>query len=67
MALTADEEEALLAFLAQAPQLRALLAAVRKLPDAPTRSAGIADGPTKAAVAAIEQHVRAIASALRKV
>lgn len=57
MALTSDEEAA----------LRALLAAVRKLPDAPTRSTGIKDGPTRVAVDGVEQHVRAIANTLRKV
>lgn len=57
MALTSDEETA----------LRALLVAARKLPDAHTRSKGVADGPTRTALEALEQHIRAIASALRKV
>lgn len=57
MALTADEETA----------LRALLAAVRKLPDAPTRSSGVKDTTTRVAVDALEQHIRALTNVLRKV
>lgn len=57
MALTADEEAG----------LRALLAAARKLPDAPTRSREVPDEKTRVALGALEAHLRAIASALRKV
>lgn len=57
MALTAEEETA----------VRALLSAVRKLPDASTKSRSVADQNTRAALDALENHIRAITNVLRKV
>ena len=57
MALTSDEEA----------DVRALLAAVRKLPSAHTQARSVKDGKTRSAIEAIEQHIRAIISALSKV
>lgn len=57
MALTTDEED----------DLRALLRAVRGLPDVTTRSAGVKDGPTRVALDSIEAALRAIVRTLTKV
>lgn len=57
MALTADEETA----------VRALLAAVRKLPDVPTWSASVQIAPVQRALAGLEGFLRQVVGFLRKV